>query len=274
MDVEKLRSEVEENHHLISTSDNQILFLREWCSHKESDICVLINHGITAHSKPYTNLGEALSEAGYACYGLDLRGHGLSDGVRGDYADRETLVGDLLVVHEFLKKQYSRIIVLGHSLGVVTSLVMLDELKEGIHGLVFLSMAKKLRKGIVKGRYIQGLKGLFSSILNPSKPVIHFYLEGLMDEIIDPLFNFYYTMRFLRILNPEKFKLPESIDVPVFVGVGELDELYTIDSVQTFMEEINSPNKEFHIVTDGRHAIFPDGSWNHLLDWLNRNFPI
>ena len=271
MDVDKLRSEVDEDHHLILTSDNKILFLREWRSEEGSDICVLINHGITAHSKPYAILGEALSEAGYTCYGLDLRGHGLSDGVRGDYPTRDTLVADLKAVHEFLKKNHSRIILFGHSLGVVTNSIMLHEMNERIHGLVFLSMARRVRHGVVKGRYFKFLKGMISNLLNPSKPVIPFYMDGMFG-LDDSLFNFYYTLRFLRILNLEKFKLPERIDVPVYIGVGDMDELYTVSSVESFKDEIHSQNKELHIIPNGRHSVFPDGSWNHLIDWLNRNF--
>lgn len=269
-----MRSEVDEKHHLISTLDNRILFLREWSTEKKSDLCVLIHHGITAHSKPYSIIGEPLSKAGYPCYGLDLRGHGLSDGIRGDYPSREMLVADLKGTLDFLKKYHSRIIVLGHSLGVVTSSVMVNEMQSEIDGLVFLSAARTMRPGVLKGRSkLTTLRILFSSILSPSKPVIHYYRDG-MTGLDDPLFNFYYTLRFLRVLNPEKLKLPVSIDVPVYVGVGEQDELFSVSSVESFMEEINAQNKELHVFPGAKHAVFPDGSFSHLIDWLNRYFQI
>ena len=272
MDIERLRSEVDEKHHLIPTSDDKILFLREWPSVEESDICILINHGITAHSKPYAIIGEPLSKVGYTCYGLDLRGHGLSDGGRGDYPSRETLVADLKATLEFLKMRYSRIIVLGHSLGVVTSSVMLKEFQNDIDGIVFLSAARSMRQGGLGGRSrIATLKILFSSILNPSNPVIHYYREG-MTGLDDPLFNFYYTLRFLRVFNPEKLRLPDRIDVPVYVGVGDMDELFSVDAVESFMEEINAQNKELQIFPGAKHAEFPDGSFSSLVDWLNKNF--
>jgi len=203
---------------------------------------------------------------------LDLRGHGLSDGVRGDYPSRETLVADLKTTHEFLKMKHSRIIVLGHSLGVVTSSVMLNELQNEIDGIVFLSAARSTRQENQKGRsIIDTLKILFSSILNPSKPVIHYYREG-MTGLDDPLFNFTYTLRFLRVFNPEKLKLPDRIDRPVYVGVGDMDELFSVSSVESFMEEINAQSKELHIFPGAKHAVFPEGSFNSLVDWLNRNF--
>ena len=97
-------------------------------------------------------------------------------------------------------------------------------------------------------------------------------MEG-QEGLDDPLFNFYYTLRFLRILNLEKFQLPKRIDVPVYIGVGDMDELYTVRTVASFMDEIHALDKEFHIVPDGKHANFPDGSWDHLIDWLKRKFP-
>ncbi len=272
MDVEKLRSEETQRHHLISTSDNRNLFLREWSADTKSDICVLINHGITAHSKPYSILGEPLSKAGYTCYGLDLRGHGLSDGIRGDYPSRELLIADLVATHNFLKKNHSRIIVLGHSLGVVTSSIILNEIPDEIDGIVFLSGARAVKEGAQQGRSkLTTLKILFSSILSPSKPVIRYYREG-MTGLDDPLFNFNYTLRFLRVLNPEKVTFPEKIDIPVYVGVGDMDELFSVSAVESFMNEINAQNKEFHVVPNAKHAVFPEGSWNHLVDWMNRNF--
>ncbi|MFW9848319.1 MAG: alpha/beta hydrolase [Candidatus Thorarchaeota archaeon] len=272
MDVEKLRAEETDKHHLIPTVDNQTLFLREWSPDQESDTCVLINHGITAHSKPYSILGVPISRAGITCYGLDLRGHGLSDGIRGDYPSRDILVSDLRTVHDFLKERHSKVIVLGHSLGVVTSGIMLNELQDEIDGIVFLSAARTAREGVQrKPSKITTLKILVSSILKPSKPVIQYYREGMVGTD-DPLFNFYYTLRFLRVLSPEKLELPERIDIPVFVGVGENDELFSVNAVESFVDEINAEKKEFHIVPNGKHAVFPDGSWNPLIDWLNNNF--
>ena len=47
-----------------------------------SSTCVLINQGIIAYSAPYNPLVETLLESHYDIFGMDLRGHGLSDEIR------------------------------------------------------------------------------------------------------------------------------------------------------------------------------------------------
>ena len=272
MNIAELRAEFADSHHLISTSDGQTIFLREWPTDTKSDIGVLILHGITAYSGPYVMLGEPISKAGYACYGLDLRGHGLSDGIRGDYPSKEMLIEDLRAILRFLKTKHERITILGHSLGVVVGAVMLMHMLEEIDGIIFLSAARIMKEGVLKKRSIPTtLKILFSAIFKPSTPTIHYYRDGMLG-LDDPLFNFYYTFRFLKMLNPKKVSLPEKIEVPVYVGIGEEDELFAVSSAESFSDEINASNKEFFVIPNGKHAEFPEGSWDHLIEWLRKNF--
>ncbi|GAH58853.1 unnamed protein product, partial [marine sediment metagenome] len=93
--VSKLREDFTDKHYLITTSDNIILFLRAWEPPKKSNKAILILHGIAAYSGPYEIMGKNLSKLDYTVFGLDLRGHGLSDGKRGDYPSRKRLIMDL-----------------------------------------------------------------------------------------------------------------------------------------------------------------------------------
>ena len=98
LDTVELRKEYEDPHHLLVASDGVNLFLRKWESKTEKPrkAAMLILHGITAYSGPYSMIAEPLSERGFTVYGLDLRGHGLSDGNRGDSPSKERFVNDPL----------------------------------------------------------------------------------------------------------------------------------------------------------------------------------
>jgi acylglycerol lipase len=50
---------------------------------------VVLSHGFAEHSGRYAHVAERLATEGYACYALDHRGHGHSEGVRGNI-DRMT----------------------------------------------------------------------------------------------------------------------------------------------------------------------------------------
>ena len=48
----------------------------------------------------------------------------------------------------------------------------------------------------------------------------------------DTLFNFRYTLRFLRMMDVKKLRLPSNLNIPVLVGVGDKDELFEVDKVR------------------------------------------
>lgn len=272
MNIKKLRSEYENPHHLITSSDGKILFLKEWEATETSETAVLILHGITAYSEPYSMIGSPLSKNGFTTYGLDLRGHGLSDGNRGDYPGEDQLLDDLFITLDFIRSRHKKLVVLGHSLGVVTVSVIMNHMLEKIDGAVLLSASRTVRAGAYKKRSIlTTLNILISSIFKPSHQVIHYYRDGIQG-LDDPLFNFYYTLRFLKVLNPKKLDFPEKIDFPVYVSVGDEDELFAEDTVKDLMNEINSEDKEFHLMKNAKHAEFPEGSFDHMISWLTSKF--
>ena len=76
VDIPSLRNEFEGPHHLLTTSDNQTLFLRKWESGKEEtkDSAILLLHGITAYSGPYGMIVNPIRDLGFTVSGLDLMG--------------------------------------------------------------------------------------------------------------------------------------------------------------------------------------------------------
>lgn len=274
VEIEKLREEFNKPHNVIKTSDGIDLFLRAWEPTKKSNIAILIFHGITAYSGPYDMIGSQLSKMGYAVYGLDLRGHGLSDGIRGDYPSKERLILDLGEVIQFLKSNHESLILFGHSLGVVTAIIALNNFQADVDGVILLSAAREVRPGVYpKMSFIKKLAILFSSLIKPNKPVISYQREGMLG-LDDPLFNFKYTLRFMKILSAASATFASDLTIPVILGIGENDELFSVDSARSLFEEIPSNNKNFIVLPGAKHAVFPDGSFKELIDWLISNFKV
>lgn len=272
-DIIKLRQDFKEPHHILKVSDGASLFIREWKPAKESKIALLIFHGITGYSDIYGEvLGETIAKAEYSVFGLDLRGHGLSEGIRGDYPNKERLIKDLCETISFLKEKKEKLIVLGHSLGVVSTIIAFNNCGEKIDGLILLSAGRTVREGVyAKPSFLKTLKILFSSLIYPSKPIIKYYRVGITG-LDDPLRNFSYTLRFMRILSANNLKIPETITIPVLVGVGDNDEIFEIASAKALFEEVKSDNKEFIVIEGAKHAEFPKNSWIKLIKWLKNNF--
>ncbi len=147
VDVAALRNGYTGPHDLVRTSDGKILFVRRWDPKSNPKLSILIFHGITAYSGPYGPLiAEQLSEAGFTVYGLDLRGHGLSDGSRGDHPSQDRLVKDLSETVVYVKSKSSKLVLLGHSLGALSAIVAFNSSPSEVDGLILLSVAEKIRR--------------------------------------------------------------------------------------------------------------------------------
>ncbi len=87
------------------------------CQQAEKVMCII--HGIGEHMGRYQRMAEKLNAQGIAVIGMDLRGHGISTGVRGDTAPREEVLGDVDAMLEYAAEFYPGlpIILYGHSMG-------------------------------------------------------------------------------------------------------------------------------------------------------------
>jgi acylglycerol lipase len=289
-DVGKLRDEFKGPRELVRTSDGKTIFLRHWVGDAGTDLAILVFHGITTYSGPYGKLlAEELARAGFNVFGMDLRGHGTSDGIRGDYPSGERLSKDLCETIAFLKGRFSKVVVLGHSLGVLSAVIAVNSCAENVDGLILLSAGRKIRPGaFVKPPASAALKTLLGTTLFPGSPLIEYNRRGMTGRD-DPLYNFHYTARFyaavygrsawsvVRMLGKNEMDSPNLVvsgrlDIPIMVGVGDQDEIFPVDSVRAFFDGIECSRKEFIVIPGGRHAVFPEGSWAQLMAWLRRSF--
>jgi acylglycerol lipase len=290
LDVGKLRDEFKGPHELVTTSDGKTIFLRHWVGDAGTDLAILVFHGITTYSGPYGKLlAEELAKAGFNVFGMDLRGHGMSDGTRGDYPSGERLSKDLCETSAFLKGRFSRVVVLGHSLGVLSAVIAVNSCARNVDGLILLCMGRKVKPGaFVRPSASAALKTLLGVTLFRGSPLIEYSRRGMSGRD-DPLFNFHYTARFysavygksawsvVRMLGRNEIDSPNLVvserpDIPVLVGVGDRDEIFPVDSARAFFDGIECSKKEFIVIPGGRHAAFPEGSLAQLIAWLRRSF--
>ena len=93
-----------------------------------------------------------------------------------------------------------------------------------------------------------------------------------MTGMDDTLFNFRYTLRFLTMLDVKQLRLPKDLNIPVLVGVGDKDELFTIDKVKELYDLVPGNKKEFLIMKDATHAKIPLESWEAVVAWLDNTY--
>lgn len=108
----------------LDASDHTRLYVNAWTPLTNPRAVVMLSHGMAEHSGRYARLGAALTDAGFALYAHDQRGHGhtAANGLLGHYADRDgwnKVVGDLASLSASIGQRHPGIPVflLGHSMG-------------------------------------------------------------------------------------------------------------------------------------------------------------
>jgi alpha-beta hydrolase superfamily lysophospholipase len=290
LDVARLRAEYLGPHDLVSASDGKTLFVRRWNTSGDGRASVLIFHGITAYSGPYGPIvAEQIAAAGYDVFGLDLRGHGLSDGRRGDYPSEDRFRKDLAETLALVRSKSRKLVVLGHSLGALPAIVVAKNHPGEISGLVIVSAAKKLRTGVYpRPKTGAMLKALLGVAILRGTPLIEYRREGQLG-LDDPLFNFQYSARFYTVLygtgalkvmgmlrsgliDSPNMNFDGKLKVPLFVAVGDRDELFPAEGVREFCDGVDCDDKEFHLVPGARHAVWPKDAFTPFVEWLAKRF--
>jgi acylglycerol lipase len=272
----QLRKDFAGPHEQFTTTDGETLFLRRWnpdtLTPEKRDIAVLIFHGITAHSGPYDMAGIPFSAGGYTTFGLDYRGHGLSGGNRGDSPGKDRWIADLSESVMYVKSLgFTRVVILGHSLGVASAICAANDIPNEIAGVVLLSGAYEGKIPPTPIPFLEKARLLSNLVFRPSYQAAEYYREG-MTVTDDQLFNFRYTVRFLTMLDVKTLRIPESLTAPVLVGAGDNDELFEVDKVRELYALIPGDNKEFLIMQNTTHAKIPVESWQQVVAWLDRTF--
>lgn len=87
------------------------------CTAPQKVMCII--HGIGEHMGRYQRMAEKLNAENIAVLGMDLRGHGISSGVRGDTAPREEILQDIDAMLDYAAAFYPGlpIVLYGHSMG-------------------------------------------------------------------------------------------------------------------------------------------------------------
>jgi alpha-beta hydrolase superfamily lysophospholipase len=108
------------------------IFYQSWHPSEYARLVAIIP-GLGDHSGRYGYLMEALSEKGVAFYGMDMRGHGRSEGKRGFLSHYDHYLRDVLSFLEGIREAEpeKKIYLLGHSMGALTAIeFVLDYPKE------------------------------------------------------------------------------------------------------------------------------------------------
>jgi acylglycerol lipase len=141
-------------------------FIQGWePDHGEPKAFIALIHGLGEHTNRYTRVGKAMTDAGYAMAGFDLRGHGRSGGPRGHSPSLDAYMQD---IHQFFQRMTQRYpdiphFLYGHSLGGLLILAYAIQYGAGLRGVVVTGAA--LRSALQEQKAKVAMVRLLGSLL-------------------------------------------------------------------------------------------------------------
>ena len=255
---------------------NLNLYYQRWLPARNPRAILLIVHGLAEHSGRYTNLVNYFVPRGYAVCGLDHRGHGKSEGLRG-YVERfSDYIDDLKTFVDIVRGEHgdTKIFLVGHSVGGTIATAYSVNHQHELAGLILSAPTLKVgssvsRVDIAMARVLStllpkiGIAVIDASTISRDEAVVDAYVN-------DPLV---YRGKIRARLGAElvdtiERKLPSQmpkINLPILIMHATDDLLSNPEGSPMLYELVSSKDKTLKRYEGFYHEIFNEPEHKQVL---------
>lgn len=241
---------------------------------------VALIHGVAEHSGRYAHVMKYLADRGFACYALDLRGLGRSEGVRGHTDRWEDLIGDVVDFTRVVKGALpgKPVFLLGHSMGgllVLSAGIHQPKLCDGI-----VASSPLLRLKVQVPGWKRGLAKVVGSITPRLAMDNGIPCEDVSRDPavvgayrIDPLRYSKVTARFYLELTRGIREAAEGagrMRLPFLIAQAGADKLVDPEAGRMFVDRAASTDKNFVLFEGLYHEIFNEPEKQQALDCVGQ----
>lgn len=257
--------------------------------HSKDSPTIVFVPGTSVYGLCFAGLLHLIGKEGYNIVSLDPRGHGRSEGKRGDYTIEELML-DVRTTVNYAKKIFNeKVSIFGNSQGGIVSFYLAAEdlaidsvICQNFADLtweetykiarfpLFAKMSKPFISGI--GKMFPQLTVSTLAYLDLKKIRLKYFgnLHNFISE--DPFTTSRISMRAARSLIKAKMKKPvEDITIPIFVFQGDADRVFPVEYTQSLFNRIRGKKKikiykgcDHALMVENEELVLPD-----ILDWLN-----
>jgi alpha-beta hydrolase superfamily lysophospholipase len=239
----------------VTARDGIQLIVHEWAPtrHAEGTPVALFLHGIGMHGEPYGSIAAGFTSQGIAFIVPDLRGHGRSDGTRGELAPPPVIRSDVGILIDSIHRRHpdAPVVLLGDSMGGLLAADYAWRGEQRLAGLALLVPAFGLNKaqwGNSGGDLINlltsgGISLATEKKMRPSTQSAGFLKARLADKLaLSDVSRDYLTT--IGGLQSEWRRAAAEIKVPLFVCVAGEDRIIDNDRVRRFFDRAATPTEE------------------------------
>ncbi|NLA40590.1 MAG: alpha/beta hydrolase [Smithella sp.] len=245
--------------------DGKSIYWKGWTPDNTPKAVVHVIHGYAEHIDRYGNVVGELLPAGYAVFGTDHRGHGKSEGKRGHVMSFQEFIDDeRQFQREVIRTKFPNLpcFVLGHSMGSLIAMNLVEQSAEGIRGLVLSGTGSRpgtdIPKILLAATRI--LSGLLPSIhvKSPLPPeFISRDPEVVKAYVNDPLVYNVITPRLAHEMNRYVVIGAENsgkIQIPVLIQLGSRDTAFS--GQKDLFEMVGTKDKTFKLYEGLKHEVY------------------
>jgi alpha-beta hydrolase superfamily lysophospholipase len=258
------------------------IYYQAWLPDGEPKAALLIVHGLAEHSGRYTNVVKHFVPRGYAAYGLDLIGHGRSDGARAfvrDFAEYTGTVGTYLGMVRGWQPEMP-IFLLGHSLGALIGACCFLDYPSSLAGAVLSGTSVQMPDNITPAIVLIAkalstlapkikVQAIESEWVSRDPDVVRVYKD-------DPLvYTGGITARTgVELLKAQQRAMAEAsrITLPILMVHGGDDRLTPLAGARAFYETIGSADKTLKVYGGLYHEVYNEPEREQVLSdveaWL------
>jgi alpha-beta hydrolase superfamily lysophospholipase len=258
------------------------LHARYWWPDGEPHSVAVITHGLAEHCGRYGELVAHLTNAGYAVYALDHRGHGRSSGGRANIDRFEYVLADVdtLFARACADWPGRPITLIGHSMGGAIAFAYACRHQDALHALVLSAPLLGMNPNVPKAQELVarllskiapglGVLKLPADTISRDPDVVRAYLQ-------DPLVHSgaipARTLVELVAAVGGFAALAPTLRLPVLVLHGTGDSLVPLAFTTPIVEKIGSADKTVRHYDGLYHEVFNEPErarvFADLLDWL------
>lgn len=239
----------------VLSRDDVKLMVHEWAPTRPllGKPAALFLHGIGMHGEPYGAIAAAFTSRGIPFIVPDLRGHGRSEGIRGELALPDVLRADIGAVIAFIHKRYpdAPVVLLGDSMGGVIAIDYAWRGEQRLSALALIVPAFGLNKaqwekpgGDLKNLLMRGHIALGTEAkMKPSTQSMGFLKARVADKLALYDVELSYLLR-IHEMQREWSRAAAAIKVPLFVCMAEKDQVIDNAVVRRFFDRAATPKDE------------------------------
>lgn len=250
--------------HQISAADGTMLFVTDYllpAAHARGSVVIM--HGLGEHSGRYRHIAGFFNQCGLSVRCYDHRGHGRSQGKRGDVINGDPLLQDAEIIIEDFSTRFSEPpFLFGHSMGGLYAARFALAGRSPLRGLILSSPALAVTMSPFQRRLLKILHVLAPSLGLPnglSPKFLSHDTRVVATYKADPLVHSRISARLLQSMLTSMEYCQEhagAMRIPTLMLVAGDDHLVDVEGSKRFFDKLPPGLAQMYVYEDMYHEIF------------------